>query len=406
MLTVSETEALEKRSEARARPARVALFGGFGIGNFGNDASLEAVLEFLRAHRPEAELSCICTNPAVVTRKFGAPAIPTVLRPRGLWRFADTLLLRQPSAWTNWFYSLGALRRFDAIVVAGTGVFDDFRDTPLGWPSRLLRWCLAARLRGVRVAFLSVGGGPILNPVSRVLMKWAAQLAQHRSYRDANSLAYMQSIGVDESASAVLPDLAFLLPPPPEPERPAGAPLTVGVGVMNYRGWRESDAIYREYVETHARFINWLEAQGHKVRIVIGQAPTDLVAARDIETRLGRPLIGPREESMSSFHDAMAAIAETDLVVASRYHVQIAALKLGRPLISLSYAPKNDALLEEVGLGEFVQDVHKIDFDLLTRQFDTLARERAHYVGVVRGRVRIMEERLRRALKELDLLGD
>jgi polysaccharide pyruvyl transferase WcaK-like protein len=384
----------------------VALFGGFGIGNFGNDASLEAVLGFLRAERPDVEISCICTEPRVVAAKYGVPAIATVRKLRGPWRRLDTLLLRQPSAWRNWLHRLAAVRRCDVILVAGTGVFDDFRDTPLGWPSRLLLWCLAARLRGVRVAFLSVGGGPILNPISRMLMKSAAQLAQHRSYRDDDSLAYMRSIGMDENASIVLPDLAFLLPTPPEPPRPAGAPLTVGVGIMNYRGWRDSKTVFEDYVDTHARLIQWLDARGYATRIIIGQAPTDFKAVRAIEERLGRPLIGPREEAMNSIHDAMQAIAETDLVVASRYHVQIAALKMRRPLISLSYAPKNDALLQEVGLGAFIQDVHRIDFDLLTRQIDTLASERSRYGAIVADRVSAMEQRLRQALRELDLLGD
>lgn len=404
LTTLSEAPAAEPRQQSRAQALRVALFGGFGIGNFGNDASLEAVLNFLRAERPDVKISSICSEPAAVSAKYGVPAIPTMRKLPGPWRLIDTLLLRQPSAWSNWLNRLDAVRGCDVIVVAGTGVFDDFRDTPLGWPSRLLLWCLAARLRGVRVAFLSVGGGPILNPVSRLLMKSAAQLAQHRSYRDADSLEYMGSIGVDTGDSMVLPDLAFLLPAVADPPRPADAPLTVGVGVMNYRGWRDSDAVFDSYVATHARLIEWLEWRGYKARIVIGQAPTDLKAVRAIEQRLGRPLIGAREESMSSFQDAMQAIAETDIVVASRYHVQIAALKMRRPLISLSYAPKNDALLQAAGLDEFIQDVHEVDFDLLTRQIETLAREREHFAGIVSRRVQAMEQRLRQALLELDLL--
>ncbi len=406
MLTTLSEPTTEPRAQTSARRLRVALFGGFGIGNFGNDASLEAVLNFLRAERPELELSCICSEPAVVSARFGAPAIATVRKLRGPWRLVDTLLLRQPGAWRNWLSCLQGVRRFDVIVVAGTGVFDDFRDSPLGWPSRLLRWCVAARLRGVRVAFLSVGGGPILNPISRVLMKWAAQLGDHRSYRDTDSLDYMRSIGVDENRSVVLPDLALLLPAPAERPRPADAPITVGVGVMNYRGWRDSDAVFNDYIQTHVRLIEWLQGRGWKARIVIGQAPTDLVAVREIEKRLGRPLIGPREEAMSSIHDAMQAIGETDLVVASRYHVQIAALKMRRPLISLSYAPKNDALLQAAGMGAFVQDVHKVDFDLLTRQIETLAGERGRYVDIVDNQVSAMERRLRQALLALDLFED
>jgi polysaccharide pyruvyl transferase WcaK-like protein len=404
MLTTAESAAPAASRAAARRPLRVALFGGFGIGNFGNDASLEAVLAFLRAERPDVEISCICSNPREVAGTFGVETIPTVVRPKGLWRKLDTLLLRQPSAWTNWVRCLWTLRRFDVIVVPGTGVFDDFRDTPLGWPSRLLRWSIAARLHGVRMVFLSVGAGPILSPISRMLMKWAAQLATHRSYRDADSLKYMADLGVDESRSVVLPDVAFLLPPPAQTMRASSETLTVGVGIMNYSGWRKSAAVYEDYVVKHVAFIRWLEAQGHGIQILVGQ-DTDWITVREIETRLGRPLTILLEEEMDSFHHVIDAVAAADLVVASRYHVQIAALQQGKPVISLSYGPKNDALLANAGLKGFSQDIHRIDLDLLKRHIETIAADRPHYAAIVHERVADMQQRLRAAMKELDLLG-
>ena len=387
-----------------ASTIRVALFGGFGIGNFGNDASLEAAVNFLRSEYPQAALSSICSAPEVTADKFGLPTYPTAKAPSGLLRLVDIALLRAPRTVWNWIYTLSVLKRFDIVLVAGTGVFDDYRDSPFGWPSRLLRWSLAARLRGVRLVFLSVGAGPIVNPISRWLMKLSARLAEHRSYRDAESRAFMQSIGMDETESIVLPDLAFLLPPS-HGQRDSGAPLTVGVGLMNYRGWRDSDAVFDAYVATHVRLIEWIEGQGHKVRILIGQTPVDLKAVRAVEAGVGRPLVTTEQEAMNSFHDAMAAALETDVVIASRYHVQIAALKVGRPLISLSYAPKNDSLLAEAGLGEFTQPVEQVDFDKLTSQIETLLKDCERYGAVVREHVSEMETRLRNAIRDLDLLA-
>ena len=391
------------RNADAAPRQRIAVFGGFGIGNFGNDASAEAVLSYLAEHHPTAEVTCVCTNPSGLRERMRVNAITTAMRPKGIWRIADTLLLRQPSAWTNLVRSILVMGRFDILLVAGTGVFDDFRDTPLGWPSRLLRWCLAARVRGARVAFLSVGAGPILNPVSRWLFKASAMSAQHRSYRDADSREYMRKLGVDESKSLVLPDLAFLLSAPASLVRAPDAPLTIGVGMMNYRGWRDSSAVFDSYIDLHARLLDWIAAKGFKTRILIGQTPTDLVAVRALESRLGRSLMSPEEEKMNSFHDAMAAAAATDIVVASRYHVQIAALKMRRPLVSLSYGPKNDALLADAGLGAFTQDVHAVDFDKLVGQIERLVAERARFSAIVDARVSAMENKLRETLAALSL---
>jgi polysaccharide pyruvyl transferase WcaK-like protein len=400
----AQTSAPHERTRVSA--PRIALFGGFGIGNFGNDASLEALLGFMRGEHPDAELTCICTNPPGLPDHIKIPAIRLTIAPRGWVGKLNKLFLRVPGAIASWMHSFRALGRFDTILVAGTGVFDDFRDSPFGWPSRLLRWTFASRLRGVRFAFVSVGAGPIISPISRLLMKNAALLAEHRSYRDADSHQFMQGIGVDRPGDIVLPDLAFLLPASPDARRDAGK-LTVGVGMMNYRGWRDSDAVYQSYLDLHVRLIQWLETQGHEARLIIGQTPTDLIAARDVEARIGRKMIGAREEGMKSIHDAMATIAETDLVIASRYHVQIAALKMGRPLISLSYGPKNEALMADVGLDGFSQDIThdpgNVDFELLTQQFTKLVAERERYAAIVQERVAGMVARLRAALKNLDL---
>jgi polysaccharide pyruvyl transferase WcaK-like protein len=258
-------------------------------------------------------------------------------------------------------------------------------------------------MRGVKWTFVSVGAGPIVSPISRAMMKRAGAMAQQRLYRDEDSYAFMRDIGVDGPRDGVVPDLAFLLPPPDLAARPTGGPLVVGVGMMTYHGWSSRGGMYEAYVDLHVRLIEWLFAQGHDVRMIIGQAPTDFTAAREVERRLERKMLTPRDEGMSSIHDAMAAIGETDMVIASRYHVQIAALKMGRPLISLSYGPKNDALMADVGLSDFAQNVDHVDFERLKQQINTMIAERPRYAAQVRERVGAMTEKLRAALKALDL---
>ena len=100
------------------------------------------------------------------------------------------------------------------LIVPGTGILGEFRDRPLGMPLALFGWCLAAKLCGARIAFVSVGAGPIEHPLSRWLIKSAAAMAQYRSYRDTSSKKFMESIGFDTRNDAVYPDLAFKLPAP------------------------------------------------------------------------------------------------------------------------------------------------------------------------------------------------
>ena len=54
---------------------RIGLFGLFGCGNSGNDASLEAMLIFLRRLRPDYDITCICPQPDTVARSHSVAAI-------------------------------------------------------------------------------------------------------------------------------------------------------------------------------------------------------------------------------------------------------------------------------------------------------------------------------------------
>ena len=54
---------------------KIVLLGQFGSGNTGNDGSLEAMLNFLRASRMDTDLLCVCSNPKAVSEKYHINAI-------------------------------------------------------------------------------------------------------------------------------------------------------------------------------------------------------------------------------------------------------------------------------------------------------------------------------------------
>lgn len=374
MSRVFETSALGEL--AMASQLRVALIGGYGGGNFGNDASLEAALGLLRKVAPDADYECICSGPSRVTAQFGVSAHRLACRPGGFLRLLDTALLRVPSGLFNWLRAFWIVGRFDVLIWAGTGVFDDYRTGPLGFPAQVFRWSVAARVLRTKLIFLSVGAGPIINPLSRFFLKTAAICANHRSYRDEDSRRFMQSIGVDERASPVFPDIAFALSPP-APSR-ANVTLTVGVGVMAYRGWRRSAAIEADYSAKLLSFIGALRSRGLSVRYLVAEE-SDARALADLKLRLPASEGAGDEEPMSDLHDVMRAINACDIVVGSRYHVLVAGLKVRRPCVSLGYGPKHQALLETAGIGQFSQAADDFDLPLLIAQVEAIVADLEHY---------------------------
>ncbi len=90
----------------------------------------------------------------------------------------------------------------------------------------------------------------------------------------------------------------------------------------------------------------------------------------------------------------MEQMALTDVVVATRFHNIVCALKMHRPTISLSYAKKNDVLMAELGLGQFCQHIETFDVDRLTEQFSLLVGDAAIYESGIGKRLDRLVNRL------------
>ena len=77
-------------------------------------------------------------------------------------------------------------------------------------------------------------------------------------------------------------------------------------------------------------------------------------------------------EHASSLHDHMRQMLETQVVVAMRFHNLVCALNVGKPVISIGYSDKNQAIMAEMGLGEFYQPADSLDVRLLISHFEKI----------------------------------
>ena len=380
---------------------KIGLFGQFGCGNSGNDGSLEAMVALLRT--TGSELVCFCPNPSAVEARYGIAAVPNGSREVSspAWIILDRLLLGLPRRIRSIIHPFREVRGLDMLIVPGTGFLDDYRESPFGWPFMIFRWCLAARLFGTKLAFVSIGAGPIRHPISRWYMKGAARLCNFRSYRDAKSKQYLASIGLSVETDPVFPDLAFRLAAPLQPVRPWPGRVTVGVGVMSYSGWCRNAAngrlVHERYMETLAAFIRWLTDQDYDVLLLTGDRE-DEPAVDEMLDRL-REHGGPVPTSVSyrptrTLQELMRQLALVDVLVGSRFHNIVCALKMGTPLVSLSYAAKNDVLLEIMGLEGFSQHIESFELDRLVAQFRDALDCRDDLSERIRSGVRVLKTQL------------
>ena len=404
--------AAQAADECVTRTQRIGLFGLFGTGNFGNDASLESVLSFLRETQPAARYVCICPKPARISAKYAIEATNINWRPSSwLGSRLSRWLFDVPVEVASLAKAIRTCRDLDVLIIPGTGVLDDFTTGPRRLPYWLFRLCVLARWCDTKIMFVSVGAGPIRHPVSRWLMRKAAEQADYRSYRDEISRAYMSSIGCDVGSDPVYPDLVFALSHPKAvPERHVeNDRLCVGVGVMSYNGWRGDKAhetsVYDAYMSTLQRFVCWLVEQGHQVRLIMGDN-SDASAVEDLSrgVRADCRICAEKAviaEPVRSLREVMDQIAMTDVVVATRFHNVVCALSLGRPVISIGYAEKNDVLLAQAGLGALCQHIEHVDVERLKEQFTLMAENRAAYVRSARDASTAFAEQLREQNKRL-----
>jgi polysaccharide pyruvyl transferase WcaK-like protein len=374
------------------RASKAPRIGFFGIlsGNFGNEGSLEAVVNYIRREHSNARLGFLCMGPEHVSARYGAPA--TALQwyepHAGSATGVSAAVLKVLGKLLDPIRTLAWVRHCDIVIVPGMGVLEDTVPIrPWGIPYSLLWLGLTARITGTRVAMLSVGSNVVTGRLTRWLITRAARLAHYRSFRDDLSRQAMGKMGVDVGADKVYPDLAFALPAPPS------GPHTnaVGVGVMAFYGsngdrWR-ADELYRAYLETMKGFVCWLVDAGRQVCLFIGDKADEPVVLEILaDIRLHRREADATRVvavSASTVQELLHGMANVDTVVASRYHNVIYALKLGKPTVSIGYAAKHEVLMASVGLADFFSSAYTVDLDHLIDQFIAAEAHKEKFVAAM-----------------------
>jgi polysaccharide pyruvyl transferase WcaK-like protein len=374
------------------KPARISFYGNFGAGNLGNEATLQAVIEQILRRWPDGQLLCFCTNPQDVRTRHSIAAFPSEAVDRrgmersgsgshrgSLKRFLRIAFRRIPHELAHWIKCLYALSRTDMLIVAGTGIVSDYLTGPLGWPYDIFKLSTLAALCRLKLAFLSVGVGPIHHPLSRWLLKRSLALAHHRSYRDEASKRYLREIGFNTDRDSVYPDVVFGL------SRGSlvsgvrdGQRRIVGLGIKDY-GSTDPKA-YREYLDTMATFVSWLQGQGYIVRVLIGDIQYDTCVIEEFVSVLkGRniPADAPLliAEPALTVEELLRQVGGTEAVISARYHNLVMALIQNKPVIALSDHAKLNSVVTDLGLAQYLLPLQNVSSDVLIDRFKQLEND-------------------------------
>ena len=394
---------------------RIDFFGHFGSLNTGNESTLLAVLWRLRELSPDSSFRCICTNPRAATAAAGIPAIPISTRENRIWDREVPFGARVRRAWKGlreelqqYIRAFRALRDSNALIIPGTGLLTDAFFLSDWGPYSLFKWSLMAKASGCKLLFVSVGAGPVDSWLGRRLLRASLSMADYRSYRDEASRQCLRDIGFPAARDDVFPDLVFSLPNSviprgSEEEEGKECSRVVGIGLMAYdRDYSigdSADDVYLTYLECLVAFAGWLLDRGYYIRLLVGDSTTDAAAVEDFKARLGEyrgAYDGHRvvEQPIATVAEVLRQLRATDVVVATRFHNVVLALRLNKPTIAISFHCKCAALMNYMKLTNYCHRIDEMSAELLIRQFEELEATRGAVKSLISSRVAAAQREL------------
>lgn len=239
---------------------------------------------------------------------------------------------------------------------------------------------LAASVRGVPVAVVGQGVGPIRRPWVRRLAARAFDRASSISVRDRESARTLLRIGVSRIVHQGA-DLAVLTPAA-RPERVSallaqagldGIGPRIGVSIRPWPALPDAGSLGRVIGE-------FARDRGAAVAVLVFDRVRDRAISDALASSSGGKVV-----AAESPQDLLGVVGVLDLVVGVRLHALIFAAAVGTPAIGLAYDPKVSAFMSERGLSSVlpVDAPTEALAETLGRTWETRAELRAHLLGAL-----------------------
>jgi colanic acid/amylovoran biosynthesis protein len=389
---------------------RVVFTHVYSFSNKGDAAILAGQIQDLRHEIPDLTVDILTLDYTDVGSVFeGAPVHPSLMAPyvrrdRGrVTRFFGALAMMLTTL--TWAF----IRRFTKLSIwlprtwrAATSLLDDadvvigvgggyLRGVP-GLASTfqlllLLHQVVLVRTLGKPVLLPAQSFGPFYGSVQRGAFKQALK-GMHDIYpREQKSADLLRSYGFQIPADHNVADAAFLFTPEPRPNMTHPFPAqwagreVVGVTVRQWLSKHEQDA----YEAAMAGLCQHLLDAGYAVAL-IPQVTSDfhgdddrLVGIR-ISSYLPETPYFANLDSDFDVHEIYAIYSSLTLLVGTRFHSVIFALRSNVPAMAIEYEHKTSGILTNLGLAEWHLRIEGLQSADLVDMFERLNDQRAVYL--------------------------
>ena len=358
------------------------ICGAYGLGNAGDDAILQAILQQVRTVVPNEDITVLSRNPKETAAAHGV---------RALYMFDIPGFLR-------------AARQVRLYINGGGNLIQDVTSRRSLWYYLYTLW--AAKRRGCKVLMYGCGIGPILHPQDvRLTRKILNGSVDAITLRDPDSLQELRQMGVAKPEILLTADPALCLSPASDAGidavlQQAGIPTGgryIGFALRQWRGFPEKARLFtaaaRYAYETHGLTPVFLSVENRQ----------DPAANRLAAEGLDIPHYFL--DNAGSADTMIGALSRMEAVISMRLHALIFAAGQGVPLAGVVYDPKVSAFLRYIGQDLFVELDSLTEHDLASfiDQMMLRTRQQDQQSAAVQTLRQLEQGNLETARKLLDL---
>ena len=364
---------------------KIVISGFYGLGNTGDEAILESIIDNLRASFDESlDITVFSLSPQATAE---AHQVKSVYR---AWRHSNKEKIK-------------ALKEADLLISGGGGLLQDTYPTKFlfGPLPYYLIVVLLAKMCGTKVMFFSQGIGPVTSRWGKTLMK-LANLADFITVRDQYSKDYLEKLKVTKPETVVTSDIVFAFKKKHDTScidslELSGDEKLVAVSVRPCP-WLENTEHFKQTANILDQLI---EQKGITPVFVPMEGHHDTQASEQVLHYLKHKnkckILGEDFTPNQYMH----FIGECELAIGMRLHALIFATLMGVPHIGLSYDQKVESLLKRNGMWKFSSDLMTIEADKLVANAITLLdNHKQHTQEIIESSITMRNE----ALRNIELL--
>lgn len=288
---------------------KVFVFGYYGFGNLGDEATLDSIIQLIRKVEPTTKISVLSYNSEHTKELYGVEGVSR-----------------------NKFGSiLKAIWKTDLVISGGGTLLQDVTSR------RSLIYYLSlifiSKLFKKEVVFLSNGFGPVSNyqKLTRIICERVDEII----LRDSDSKKKMEHIGIKKEIT-VTSDLTLLLP---TNSGPSDYHKKVAISL---RPWKVKNNFYKEMTD----FVSFLLKEGYSIDLISMEKNADDKILNPIYHKFKKSsniqLVVPKNHQ-----EILKVISTSKILVGMRLHANIFSLMHHRPILALDYDPKVRALARD-----------------------------------------------------------